>query len=153
MGKILFDYYEALLGLGTIAAWADGKKQDSEIDASVSMLMNENVPQSSIRSFKKKYDLLQEIEYIYELSVDALLKEDERRRARALSWMWQIANVSDEEDEDKYSFLEDEVQWRNAVDHVDLNEIKWINKAKKDLKVSLELFKQEFANLPETKRI
>lgn len=148
-----FTYHEALLGLTTIVAWSDGDNHKSQIDSRVSMILNEGITNTEIDIFKAKYDETNSFDKIYKSSIEALKKQDTEKQNRALAYMWQVANVSTSDEDDDLDLGHITDNWVNNKEYVELSELKWINQARKDLKVNLDDFKREFAALPEPRRI
>lgn len=150
-----FTYKDALLGLTTVVAWADGKNQGPEIDTRVAMILEEGITNDEFNSFKKKYDEINSLEFTFQQSIKGLLKLTKEEQAKAIAWMWEIANVStpDEEEMIDLSQLETVENWQKHPDYVDLEELVWINRAKKELNLSVAEIKVAFALLPAAKRI
>jgi replicative superfamily II helicase len=146
-----FNYQEALLALTTIVAWADGENQDAEVDARVQMIVKEKISNLTLDQFKIKYDEINDFEKLYNLAINSIQGLPNTEKSRALAWMWQIANVADLGTKDKLYYIED--KWKNKNHNVDLNELHWINRAKKDLKINIDDFKTAFESLPQTNRI
>jgi hypothetical protein len=146
-----FDYQEALLALTTVVAWADGENQDAEVDARVQMIIEEKINDSTFDTFKIKYDEINDFEKLFELAILTLTPLSTEQKSRALAWMWQIANVASEGMQGRLDYIED--VWKNSKENVDLAELQWINRAKKDLKVGIEDFKSSFSKLNKTDRI
>jgi hypothetical protein len=147
----VLNYQEALLALTTIVAWADGENQDAEVDARVQMIVKEKISTLTFDQFKIKYDNITDFEELYKLAINSIKLLPETKKSRALAWMWQIANVADLGIKDKLYYIED--VWENKKDNVDLNELHWINRAKKDLGISVDDFKTAFHSLPQADRI
>ncbi len=145
------DYRESLMALTTIVAWADGENQDAEVDARVQMILEEKISDTVIDAFKIKYDEIGSNEKLFELAVLALNGESTEKKAGALAWMWQVANVAEEGVRGRLDYIED--VWKNNKDNVDLAELKWINRAKKDLDVELADFKTAFSKISKAGRI
>lgn len=148
-----FTYHEALLGLTTIVAWSNGENLQSQVDSRVNMILNEGITNTEIDVFKSKYEEVDSFDQIYKISLEALRLVEHEKQNKALAYMWQVANVgtSDEDEEIDLGHITDD--WINNKGYVELEELKWINMAKKDLKINLEEFKREFAQLPLPKRI
>lgn len=148
-----FTYHEALLGLTTIVASSTGKNMKAQVDSRVNMILNEGISNTEIDVFKAKYDEIDDYERVYNISIETLTKVDSTFQNKALAYMWQVANVSttEEDEEIDLEYITDD--WINNKGYVELEELKWINQAKKDLKINLDDFKTEFANLPSPKRI
>lgn len=154
--KMKFSYNEALLGLTSVVSAADGVFRKAETDARVHMVINEKISTVEIDAFKSKYDDLKSIQETYELAIESLQNESMDLKAKALAYMYLIANVaSDEEDNEvtDLDHLEELEEYINDDKYVDLEELVWINKAKKDLKISLSAMKSEFSKIPAAKRI
>lgn len=147
----MFTYDEALLGLTTIVAWADGNNETPEVDARVQMIFEEKISDDSIESYKNKYKDLGTLEGIFDSSISSLKNEPIEKQANALAWMWKVANIASEGTDETYGHI-DEV-WKDKTANVDLKELQWINNAKKALSLPLEDFKKAFAILPTTKKI
>jgi hypothetical protein len=145
------NYQEALLALTTIVAWADGENQAAEVDARVQMIVEEKINTSTFDSFKVKYDEVNDFEKLFEAALVTLAPLSIEERSRALAWMWQIANVAKEGVEGRLDYAED--VWKNDNKNVDLKELAWINKAKKDLKIGINDFKAAFSKLNKANRI
>ncbi len=145
-----FTYHEALLGLTTIVAWSDGELHRSEVDSRINMILNEGITTTEIDIFKSKYDEINSFERVYKNCIAVLKNEEYDKKNRALAYMWQLANLSNSEEELDLEYITD--SWMNNKGNVELAELKWINQARKDLDVDLEDFKKEFASLPEPKR-
>lgn len=145
------DYHEALLALTTIVAWADGENQAAEVDARVQMIVEEKISNSTFDSFKIKYDEIDDFEKLFEVAILTLAPLSIEQKSRALAWMWQIANVAEEGIQGRLDYIED--VWKNDKKNVDLKELAWINRAKKDLKIGLEDFKTAFSKLTKAHRI
>jgi hypothetical protein len=148
-----FTYHEALLGLTTIVAWSDGENHKSQVDQRVNMILNEGITNTEIDVFKAKYEEIDGFDKIYKNCILALKKEDSEKQNKALAYMWQSANVSTSKEDDDIDLEYITDNWVNNKGYVELEELKWINMARKDLGVNLDDFKKEFAALPETKRI
>ena len=146
-----FDYQEALLALTTVIAWADGENQDAEVDARVQMIVEEKISDTTFDAFKVKYDEINDFEKLFELAILTLNPLSCEEKGRALAWMWQVANVAEEGVRGRLDYIED--VWKSNKDNVDLEELQWINRAKKDLNVGLEDFKTAFSKLPQANRI
>lgn len=154
--KVKFSYNEALLGLTSVVSAADGVFRNAETDARVHMVINEKISTTEIDSFKSKYDELENIDETYSSAIESLQTEPADLKAKALAYMYLVANVaSDEEDNEvtDLDHLEEIEDYINDDKYVDLEELVWINKAKKDLKISLSAMKQEFEKIPAAKRI
>ena len=149
--KDIFNEKEALLGLATVITWADGENQRSEIDVLVQLMVEEKITDSDFESFKRKYDEIDDFETVFLMSISVIQNKSLDDRSRALAWMWQVANVADENSEGRLNYIED--VWKNDTKNVDLDELRWINRAKRLLNVDLEDFKSAFNRLPETQRI
>lgn len=150
-----FTFQEALLGLTTVVAWADGANQEAEIDTRVTMILVENITNDQFDAFKVKYDEINSLEFTYHESVKGLSKLSVEQKAKALAWMWEVANVGtpDEDNMVDLGNLEAVEEWQKRNNYVGLAELTWINRAKKELGVSLELIKKAFSLLPAAKRI
>lgn len=146
-----FSEKEALLGLATVITWADGENQRSEIDVLVQLMVEEKITDKEFESFKLKYDEIDDFETVFLMSISVMQNKKLDDRSRALAWMWQVANVADENSEGRLNYIED--VWKNNTKNVDLDELRWINRAKRLLNVDLEDFKSAFNKLPETQRI
>lgn len=155
MSNVQFNFHEVLLGLTSVVANADGKNRDSEIEARVNMILNEEISTSTIDVFKSKYDELNSLDLTYQTCLDKLQKCSKEEQAKAAAYMWLVANVGtkDTDEEVDLSHLEEVENWKNSSQYVDLEELVWINKLKKDLGLKVEDMKYAFANLPEAKRI
>ena len=147
----MFTYDEALLGLTTIIAWADGNNETPEVDARVQMIFEENISDDSIDSYKGKYQNIGNLEDVFNESMSTLENEPVAKQANALAWMWKVANIASQGTDEMYGHIED--VWKDKTKNVDIEELVWINKAKKHLKLPLEDFKSAFAALPKTKKI
>lgn len=148
-----FTYHEALLGLTTIVAWSNGENMKSQVDSRVNMILNEGITNTEIDLFKTKYDEIDDFDKIYSISIESLEKVDIACQNKALAYMWQVANVGTKEEDVELDLEHITDDWVNNKGYVELEELKWINQAKKDLKIDLDDFKKEFANLPVPKRI
>lgn len=146
-----FSEKEALLGLATVITWADGENQRSEIDVLVQLMVEEKITDKEFESFKLKYDEIDDFETVFLMSISVMQNKKLDDRSRALAWMWQVANVADENSEGRLNYIED--VWKNNTKNVDLDELRWINRAKRLLNVDLEDFKSAFNKLSETQRI
>lgn len=154
--KVKFSYNEALLGLTSVVSAADGVFRKAETDARVHMVINEKISTAEIDSFKSKYDELNSIEDTYNAAIESLQGEHIDLKAKALAYMYLVANVASDEDDNEVTdldHLEEIEDYINDDKYVDLEELVWINKAKKDLKISLNAMKQEFNKIPAAKRI
>ena len=147
----MFTYDESLLGLTTIVAWAGGHNETPEVDARVQMIFEEKISDDSIESYRKKYQDLRTLEGVFDSSISSLKNEPIEKQANALAWMWKVANVASEGTDETYGHIDED--WKDRNKNVDLNELQWINNAKKALKLPLEDFKNAFAALPKTKKI
>lgn len=145
------DYNEALMALTTIVAWADGENQDAEVDARVQMILEEKISDTLIDAFKIKYDEIGDNEKLFGLAILAINNENTEKKAKALAWMWQVANVAEEGVRGRLDYIED--VWKSNKDNVDLAELKWINRAKKDLAIDLADFKIAFSKISKADRI
>ena len=148
-----FTYHEALLGLTTIVAWSNGENMQSQIDSRVNMILNEGITNTEIDVFKSKYDTINDFEKIYTIGIEALKLVESEKQNRALAYMWQVANVGTTEEDEVIDLGHITENWINHKGYVELEELKWINQAKKDLAINLDDFKKEFSELPLTKRI
>ena len=150
-----FTFKEALLGLTTVVAWADGENQQAEIDTRVTMILNENISNDEFNAFKVKYDEINSLEFTYQECIKGLQKLTIEEKSKALAWMWEVANVGtpDEEDMVDLGSLEAVEEWQKRNNYVGLEELSWINRAKKELNVSLTEIKKAFSLLPAAKRI
>lgn len=154
--KVKFSYNEALLGLTSVVSAADGVFRKAETDARVHMVINEKISNSEIDAFKSKYDELSNIDETYATAIESLTTQSPDLKAKALAYMYLVANVaSDGEDNEvtDLNHLEEIEDYINDDKYVDLEELVWINKAKKDLKISLKAMKEEFEKIPAAKRI
>lgn len=147
----MFTYDETLLGLTTIVAWADGNNETPEVDARVQMIFEEKISDDSIEAYKNKYRELKTLEGVFKESIASLKNEPVEKQANALAWMWKVANVASEGTDETYGHIDD--IWKDRTKNVDLQELQWINNAKKALKLPLDEFKKAFAKLPTTKKI
>ena len=148
-----FTFHEALLGLTTIVAWSNGENLQSQVDSRVNMILNEGITNTEIDVFKNKYDVINDFDKIYKISIESLLLVESEKQNRALAYMWQVANVGTSEEDEHLDLGHITDNWINNKGYVELEELKWINQAKKDLNIDLDDFKKEFASLPEPKRI
>lgn len=149
-----FTLHEALLGLTTVIAWADGENQSSQIDSRVTMILTESITNDEFNAFKKKYDELNSLEFVYLESIKALKKLSIESQAKGLAWMWEVANVATSEDEMvDLGQLEQVEEWIKDKKYVQLDELKWINRAKKDLGLTVDEINKAFEILPAAKRI
>ncbi len=150
-----FTFEEALLGLTTVVAWADGDNQEAEVDTRVTMILNEGITNDQFNAFKEKYDEINSLEFTYQECIKGLSKLTVEKKAKALAWMWEVANVGtpDEEDMVDLGNLEAVEEWQKRNNYVGLDELTWINRAKKELNVSLTDIKKAFSELPAAKRI
>lgn len=149
-----FTLNESLLGLTTVVAWADGTNQTSQVDSRVTMILKEGITNDEFNAFKKKYDELNSLEFTYLESIKALQKLPRESQAKAIAWMWEVANVATTDDEMvDLSQLEQVEEWIKNKKYVQLDELKWINRAKKDLKLSVEEINAAFIAIPAAKRI
>ena len=146
-----FTVKEAFLGLSTVITWADGDNQKSEMDALVQMMEYEKISSSDLDAFKVKYDQINDFETVFLMSVRVLQNQPIELKYRSLAWMWSVANVADENSEGRLDFIED--VWENDPKNVDLDELRWINRAKRLLAVDLDGFKKTFKKLPKIQRI
>ncbi len=153
--KIDFTKNEAALALTTLVAWSNGVIKDSQYDTRVQMILEDGISQTEVDEFKEKYDKLPDNISVYDSAVDSLMREDEPTRARVCAWMWQVANVSTSKNYKTINLdhLEVVTEWQNRLNYVDVEELNIINKTRKDLKVSLNAFKESFQHLPTAKRI
>ena len=153
--KYNFTFHEVLLGLTTVVAWADGENQQSEIDTRVTMILKEGITNDEFNAFKKKYEEINSLEFTFQESLEALQDMSTEKKAKALAWMWEVANVgtTDEEDMVDLSHLEIVEDWQKKKDYVGLEELAWINRAKKELKLSVDEIKAAFEAIPAAKRI
>ena len=149
-----FTLNETLLGLTTVVAWADGQNQSSQVDSRVTMILKEGITNDEFNAFKKKYDELNSLEFTYLESIKALQKLPRESQAKAIAWMWEVANVATSEDAMvDLSQLEQVEEWIKSKKYVQLDELKWINRAKKDLKLSVNEINAAFLAIPAAKRI
>ena len=156
--KIKFSYNEALLGLTSVVSAADGVFRKAETDARVHMVITEKISNSEIDAFKSKYDELENFQETYDSAIDSLKDETIELKSKALAYMYLVANVtSDNGDDDNevidLNHLEEIEDYINDDKYVDLEELVWINKAKKDLNISLSEMKTQFNKIPAAKRI
>ena len=145
------DYQEALLALTTIVAWADGENQAAEVDARVQMIVEEKISNDTFDSFKTKYDEINDFEKLFEMALSSLQPLSIEEKGKALAWMWQIANVAKEGVKRSLDHIEN--IWKKSNNNIDLDELVWINRAKKSLKINLDDFKIAFQKIPNTNRI
>lgn len=148
-----FTYHEALLGLTTIVAWSNGANLQSQIDSRVNMILNEGITNTEIDLFKNKYEEIGNFEKVYSISIETLKLVESEMQNKALAYMWQVANVGTSEEDENLDLGHITDDWINNKGYVELEELKWINQAKKDLNTNLDDFKKEFASLPVPKRI
>ncbi len=155
MEQISFNYQESLLALTAVVSNADGVNHSSEVDVRVNMILNEKISNSTIKGYEAKYAELDGGEKTLEVAIESLQSEDDEAKAKALAYMYLVANVgtTDEDELVDLSQLEEVENWQNSDDYVDLEELAVINKAKKELKISLSAIKDAFKNLPEARRI
>lgn len=155
MEQISFNYQECLLALTAVVSNADGVNHSSEIDARVNMILNEGISNGTIKGYEAKYAELDGGEKTLQAAIVSLQSETEESKAKALAYMYLVANVgtTDEDELVDLSHLEEVENWQNSDDYVDLEELAVINKAKKELGLSLTAIKEAFKNLPEAKRI
>ncbi len=154
--EVKFSYNEALLGLTLIVSAADGVLRKPETDARVHMVLNEQITTAEIDAFKSKHNQLGSTKELYSVSIKSILNQDLDRKAKVLAYMYMVANVASKEQEEEATdldHLEEMEDYINDDKYVDLEELIWINKAKKDLKVNLVTMKEEFSKIPATKRI
>ncbi len=147
------NYHKSLLALTNVVAWADGVNHPSEVDTVVTMILHEGIENDTISEFKTQFEAADSLEDTYTDAIETLKAEDEQLQSNAVAWMWQVANVTTnkEDEEIDLGYIED--HWVNKTKYVDLEELVWINRARKELGLSLEAIKEKFKNLPETKRI
>lgn len=149
----IFNYNETLLALTTLVAWADGENHPSEVDTRVTMILHEKIGNDELEDFQAKYNEIGDLEKVFEVAVASLNLHPKEGRAKAVAWMWQVANVSTNEEDEEIDLGYIDENWKNRSGYVALNELVWINKARKALDIDLELIKSEFSLLPATKRI
>lgn len=148
-----FTYHEALLGLTTIVAWSNGENMQSQIDSRVNMILNEGITNTEIDLFKNKYEEINNFDKVYSISIEALKLVEAEKQNKVLAYMWQVANVGTTEEDTHLDLGHITENWINNKGYVELEELKWINQAKKDLNTNLDDFKKEFESLPVPKRI
>ena len=102
-------------------------------------------------TFKIKYDEIGDFEKLFELALLTLHPLSVEQKSKALAWMWQIANVAQEGVQGRLDYIDD--VWKNDKSNVELEELHWINRAKKDLNVDLEDFKKAFQHIAPASRI
>lgn len=155
MEQSRFNYYESLLAVTTVVALADGDNKPSEVDVRVNMIFEENIGNDTLADFEQKFRKVNNLEKVYSSAIETLKKSDKDNQLKAVAWMWQVANVStkDEDEMIDLGHLEMVENWNNRNQYVDLEELYWINRIKKDLKLSLKEMKEVWKGLPEAKRI
>lgn len=155
MEQTRFNYSESLLATTTVVALADGNNQPSEVDVRVNMIFEEGISNDTLDEFENKFRKINDLEKVYTSAVDTLKKSNKENQLKAVAWMWQVANVgtSDEDEVIDLGHLEMVENWNNRNQYVDLEELYWINRIKKDLKLSLKEMKEVWKSLPEAKRI
>ena len=146
-----FSYQEALLGLTTIVAWADGENQSSEVDARVKMMFHEKISTETLESYKDKHDRISNHDDVYLLSISALKMRSATEKAKVCAWMYQVAIVASNGKEGDLDYIED--KWEGHNENLDNEELVWINKTREDLGVSLAQQKYEFDKLPDIERV
>lgn len=148
-----FNYNETLLALTTLVAWADGENHPSEVDTRVTMILHEGIGNDELEDFQEKYNEIGDLDKVFEVAITSLKLHPVEGQAKAIAWMWQVANVSTNEEDEEVDLGYIDENWVNRSEYVALNELVWINKTRKALGVDLDLIKSEFMNLPATKRI
>ena len=146
-----FSYEEALLGLTTIVAWADGENQSSEVDARVKMMFHEKISAETLEEYSAKHERISDHENVYRLCIAALTNKSSADKAKACAWMYQVAMVASNGKDGDLDYIED--TWEANNSNLDNDELKWINKAREDLGVSLSQQKYEFEKLPKIERV
>ncbi len=146
-----FSYEEALLGLTTIVAWADGENQSSEVDARVKMMFHEKISTDTLESYREKHERIINHEDVYLLSIAALKNKSAAEKAKACAWMYQVAIVASTGKDGDLDYIED--KWEAHNENLENEELVWINKARADLGVSLAQQKYEFDKLPDIERV
>lgn len=141
--KQTFSYHDALIALSTIVSWADGERQDPEIDATVEMVAYERISTRTIENYETKTERITKEEDIFRLAIGALLAEPVYKRANACAWMYKIALLASDKTTDV-----DGDQWIDSAKHLDQEELNWINKACKSLEVSGKELNEAYKKLP-----
>lgn len=146
-----FNYEEALLGLTTIVAWADGENQSSEVDARVKMMFHEGISADTLQDYSEKHERIGDHNDVYRLCVASLKTKSASEKAKACAWMYQVAMVAANGKDGDLDYIED--TWEANNSNLDNVELEWINKARADLGVSLAQQKYEFEKLPKIERV
>lgn len=148
---VKFNFHDALLGITTIVAWADGENQKSELDARVQMILHEEMDSRTIDSFKAKYNQIDDKEKVFEASVEALKELNHEDRIKACAWAYQIAVIAKVGADGELDYDMD--TWRINEVNVDPEEKYWIDKTLNALGVSPEEVLVALGALPDVKRI
>ena len=146
-----FNYEEALLGLTTIVAWADGENQSSEVDARVKMMFHENISSDTLEEYSLKHERISDHENVFRLCIASLKKSASSEKAKACAWMYQVALVASNGKDGDLDYIED--TWEANNSNLDNEELQWINRARQELGVSLSEQKYEFEKLPKIERV
>lgn len=141
--KQTFSYHDALIALSTIVSWADGERQDPEVDATIEMVAHERISEKTIEKYQEKTERITKDDDIFLLAIGALLKEKSYKRANACAWMYKIALLAS----DKNTEVEGDT-WVDSSKHLDQEELDWINKACKSLEVSGKEMNDAYKRLP-----
>ncbi|MCP4522474.1 MAG: hypothetical protein GY827_12405 [Cytophagales bacterium] len=141
--KQTFGYHDALIALSTIVSWADGERQDPEVDATIEMVAYERISEKTIEKYQQKTERITKEEDIFRLAIGALLNESQQRRANACAWMYKVALMAS----DKSTDVKGE-HWVDSAKHLDQEELDWINQACKGLEVSEEDMAEAYKKLP-----
>ncbi len=148
--KQTFNHHEALLALTSVVAWADGENQIQEIDACVQMFAHEGIREKAIETFNEKAERINDDDKIYRLAIATMKTQKPRLRVKAVAWMYQVAAVASSSVNGEESNVE---IWETSSKNIDSEEIEWINRARKDLEVSLSDLKEGLAEMPEIQRL
>lgn len=141
--KQTFSYHDALIALSTIVSWADGERQDPEIDATVEMVAHERISTKTIENYETKTERITKDEDIFRLAIGALLGEPVYKKANACAWMYKIALLAS----DKTTDVEED-HWIDSAKHLHQQELNWINKACKSLEISGKELNEAYKKLP-----
>ena len=141
--KQTFSYHDALIALSTIVSWADGERQDAEVDATIEMVAHEKISEKTIEKYQEKIERITKDEDIFRLAIGALLGESIQKRATACAWMYKIALLASDKTTEKEGD-----HWVDSAKHLDQKELNWINKACKSLEVSSKDLNEAYQKLP-----
>lgn len=148
---IKFNFHDALLGITTIVAWADGENQKSELDARVQMILHEEMDPKTIDAFKVKYNKIADKEKVFEASVEALQELTHEDRVKACAWAYQIAVIAKSGADGELDYDMD--TWQKNEVNIDPEEKLWIDKTLKALDVKAEEVLIALGALPDVRRI